>query len=702
MSDTINSKTDEAIRKLMVGSIWGRANDIKSLTENLQLEFDELIHGITRKDITNCFEESADVLMLVLCILYKMSPTEREYTTKLIRILYSKLSPNITYTDVNREADEAVRNSTVYIPYTQGNAIQALSGRMKSEFRGLTNNIKGNHIDECFEKAADLFLSILYLINNLSPNEDKYVSKIVSLLHNKLYRRYSPVLQGSDKAELNIEEENAIWQQAKKEELQLDLIYCPNPACEHYCDIATSRIEINGNKGKCSYCDQRFIITKNCILLGEYRTNKRRYLSILADAIVDYYNDNAITPKALIQSTKEKREAYKALLSKVLSDDEKTVAFIKYMSANHSVSEHAINGFISLARALPMPEKRDVLSEYLQALRKENIKSLRRLNAADIKRIHKQLLAFKGLPVVKIVEKNLKFNAKSWSTQVTRKLVLQYDAKRKIECMAIVHYNGSIIRDLTFELSNMYGCPVKCAFCASGELSTQYRKLNELDFIKQINALIDKTDLYPNDFQNFFVSFAGIGEPSISYKEVSLGMKLITEMYPHVQFNIATIGFNPRGLIYWRDNHTNIRTIQIPYYSTNHAALKQMARNLPKDYDLESVISSAIAIKETNRNCRVKINYIIICNYNDTDDAVEQLCAFLSPYKNDIEIKISYLNETLPSKQNGLCSPSPERMLDIHKKIIEKGFNSYIFGTKDNPILGCGQLVQSLLEGWDK
>ena len=705
VSNAINLKTDRAIKRLMEGSVWGRSKDTDSLIKDLQLEFDELTDGVARKDISNCFEESADVLMLILCILYRLSPCEDEYTVKIIQLLCSKLQWNVGDNDVNYASDEAIRRSAQSQSVIQASSIQTLSKKMKDEFGNLSRCIEKMCVSECFQKTADLLLSILYILNKLSPYEDTYITVILNLLNEKLNRRYHCVLDDSyGYVELNIDEENAIWKRAKKEELHYDLLFCPNPFCKKHCDIVTADIEVTSSEGKCRACGNVFKITRNCILLGEYRTNKRKYLSLLADAVIAYEGGDGTAPTALLEGRKEQRVAYRALQNKIVPDGDKTLAFIKYMSVNHSIDEVITRDFLDVVQALPLPVKSDLdlLEEYIQILRSEKPDSLHRLSPSTLKRIHKQLFALDELPVEQSVEKIISFESRGWDSQITKKLVLQYDAKRKIECMAIVHYSGAKIRDLTFELSNMYGCPVQCAFCASGELTPKYKKLNELDFIRQIDALINETGYSPLDFTNFYVSFAGIGEPSISASEVSLGMRLITDLYPHAKFNIATIGFDPRSFDNWKMRHTNIRTIQIPYYSAENNTLKEIAQNLPDDYNLKDVISSAINTKETNPTCRVKINYIVICGYNDTDKDVERLCAFLTEYKSEIEVKVSYLNETMPSKQKGLYSPERERMKEIHRIITENGFESYIFGTKENPILGCGQLVQNYVLGGEK
>jgi adenine C2-methylase RlmN of 23S rRNA A2503 and tRNA A37/NTP pyrophosphatase (non-canonical NTP hydrolase) len=701
MNCSLNNKTDIAISRLMNGSIWGQTKEIESLIKDLQKEFNELTEGISINDIANCFEESADVLMLILCILYKLSPYENEYISKVITMICTKLQCDIEELNINDMLDKSVRNSYKTNSIVQKYSILSLSNIMIDEFNKLSDEIYNKSVSECFNKSADLLLAILYVLNKLSPDEETYITTILTLLNEKLARRYGSVLNDSDgHTELNIENENAIWKRAKKEELRYDLVYCPNPHCENYCDIINAKIETNGNECKCEICGNRFKINSSCVLLGEYYKNKRKYLTLIAEAFINKNLSYGSVVTKLLNGTKVQRKAYIALQTKIIPNDNKTLAFIKYMNTNHAINEKTVKEFLNIVKKTPLYKKRDVLSDYIQSDFCENKSKQHYFSISDIKQIHKQLFALDELGVKHSIEKEIAFEARGWNSQFTKKLVLQYDDVRQIECMAIVHYKGSEIRDLTFELSNMYGCPVRCAFCASGELTQKFKELRGLDFIRQINVLVNETGYSPMDFANFFVSFAGIGEPSITAKEISIGMRLITELYPHVKFNIATIGFNQGCFDVWMNKHTNIRIIQIPYYSSENATLKKIAQNLPGNYDLKSVISSAIKLKKTNKSCRVKINYIVICGYNDSNDDIERMAHFLLPFKKEVEVKVSYLNETTPSKQMGLQSPVKNRMDEINSKISDYGFKSYVFGTELNPVLGCGQLVQNcLLDG---
>ena len=291
----------------------------------------------------------------------------------------------------------------------------------------------------------------------------------------------------------------------------------------------------------------------------------------------------------------------------------------------------------------------------------------------------------------------MKYSARSWDKQSVRKYLLDYDGERIIECMLIIHYLDQEIHDLTIELSNMYNCVVGCRFCASGNLKKSVIKLKKEDYITQINTCLQESNINPNTYQNFYVSFYGIGEPSVVCHEIGSIMPIIKEKYPHAKFNIATFGFNSACFDVWRRDYPPIRTLQIPFYSSNSNVLKQIVRNLPEGYDFSCILKKALEYKKIFGSCRVKINYIVIQNINDSDEDVDDLLTILKPYLNDICIRISYLNYTKIGKSNGYYSASAQRINEIYHRIENRGFNCYIFGSEMNVEVGCGQLLQDYI-----
>lgn len=308
-----------------------------------------------------------------------------------------------------------------------------------------------------------------------------------------------------------------------------------------------------------------------------------------------------------------------------------------------------------------------------------------------------EILWHKTFPIKEVHQRTMIYSARSWNRQSVRKYLLDYDGNRIIECMLILHYMDDEIHDLTLELSNMYNCVVGCNFCASGNLKSSIVPLKKEDYIAQINTCLQESSVNPNAYQNFYISFYGIGEPSVVCTEICSAMPIIKERYPHAQFNIATFGFNKECFDIWEQNCPYIRTLQIPFYSLKPTVLKQIVRNLPEDYSFLSILKKALAYKTRYPSCRVKINYIVIQDINDSTEDIHDLLNILAPYSNDICIRISYLNYTKIGESNGYYSASTQRIAQIYHQLSKSGFDCYIFGSERNVEVGCGQLLQDYI-----
>lgn len=299
--------------------------------------------------------------------------------------------------------------------------------------------------------------------------------------------------------------------------------------------------------------------------------------------------------------------------------------------------------------------------------------------------------------VVEKISKLIDYNSRSWNKEKIDRYLLKYDDKRIIECMTIVHLKDDVPVDLTIEISNMYNCIVGCRFCASGSLPERAFFLTAEDYMKQVETCLEYSKEKPNNYPNFYIAFTGIGEPSIVKEEVAKGINIIKEKYNNVQVNIATTAFDNTCFDYWNSMNLPIRTLQLPYYSCDYDKLKYIIQNLPTNYDLIENIIKAIKYKKNHINCRVKVNFVVINGINSSQDEVSRMLNFLSKFKNDIIIKISFLNYTKKCQENNLSSPNYDRMLEIVNQVKSEKFECYLFGTKNNTELGCGQLVQNYI-----
>jgi len=591
----------------------------------------------------------------------------------------------------NRKADEIIKKLIVQTTWGKESTDKSLLRDLFNEVSELERGVRNGDIVNCFEEVADVLMLTLCILCKLNPDEQEYLSKVIGLMNEKISRRYKQVLPNHGSAkELDIAEETEIWKQAKKDERQTDLLFCSNPSCKFYCVIGDKNLVKDDTDIQCISCNLRFKISQKNALFGELRKNRKKYLTQIGKILLD---GGSITPELI----SENNEELKAFTSYVLPNPQKLLAFTKYIEEHYqTVTTDQIESFSAAVSEIPLfcNPSVNLVNRFVNELKKNTKTAKEYFSLGEIGQIQNQLLSI-CFPLVKSVDKELTFSAKSWDKQLTKKLLLLYDESRIIECMAIVHLKGEDVRDLTFEVSNMYGCPARCAFCATGKLAESYTNLAPLDFIRQLNNLKDETGYNPNDFTNFYVSFAGMGEPSLLYKDISLGMLLIEDVYPNVEFNIATIGFDLNCFPYWESRNHRIRTIQVPYYSNNLDDIRSLVKNVPKSYSLKDVLESAIQYKRSHQDCRIKVNYIVMIGYNDSDSDISKLCLYLEDFKKEVEIKVSYLNETVVSKKNGLFSPREDRMHEIQKNLTKKGFTAYVFGTPENPILGCGQLVQT-------
>lgn len=143
---------------------------------------------------------------------------------------------------------------------------------------------------------------------------------------------------------------------------------------------------------------------------------------------------------------------------------------------------------------------------------------------------------------------------------------------------------------------------------------------------------------------------------------------MIGKKYDNVQINIATSGFDSSCFEYWNNKDLPIRTLQLPYYSCDLEKLSYIIKNLPKNYSLIENIRKTIKCKNSHSICRVKVNFVVIKGINDSDEDIDKMINYLLEFKDDVIIKVSFLNYTKKCYENNLFSPNYKNMLKILNK----------------------------------
>lgn len=574
----------------------------------------------------------------------------------------------------------------------------SLINDLNNEVDEFIQGFKNNDIINSIEEAADVMMilfCILYKINGAGGEIS--IDGIMEAIIKKLKRRFQHLYEGKEMEE---KQENEIWKCAKQIENLRNYMFCDNLECEYCGKMGADNIKIESQKFFCRGCGRQIKISKKTVLFYN-KKNRKKYVQVVINSILEYVQGNSMAPEIL---KTDNLKIFNSFCNDILNSKYNLREyFINYVCEKFKIHKEEVSKFCNVVLKNYNRIEVDELFEYCVKINEGNYNILQCLTNKEIIKM-KNRLSNLTMDVEKRIEKVIEYNAHNWNNQLVHKYLLKYrkdEVDRIIECMTIIHYQDETIRDLTVELSNMYNCVVGCSFCASGALPETTCFLDALDYVRQLNTCLKESGVDPNEFENFYVSFAGIGEPSVVYKTIAEGMVMIRDLYPKVKFNIATFGFNIECFDYWSAFGLPIRTLQIPFYSDKVEMLKYIVKNLPETYSFETIVKKAINYKNKWPDCRVKINYIAMSGINDSDVDIKRMCNCLEQFKEQIVVKISYLNYTKPGEENNIKSSGSERLSEIKKFLDMKQFNCYIFGTDINTELGCGQLAQNHISSND-
>ena len=114
-------------------------------------------------------------------------------------------------------------------------------------------------------------------------------------------------------------------------------------------------------------------------------------------------------------------------------------------------------------------------------------------------------------------------------------------------------------------VSVMSGCPVKCKFCATGQMK-QWRNLTAEEIVEQVEFIISKNpDFDPKNSKEFKVNYTRMGEPFLNIDNVIKAINILDEKYPYLHHYVSTVGIKNSDFSWIKDNIT----LQVSLHSTN-------------------------------------------------------------------------------------------------------------------------------------
>ncbi len=114
-------------------------------------------------------------------------------------------------------------------------------------------------------------------------------------------------------------------------------------------------------------------------------------------------------------------------------------------------------------------------------------------------------------------------------------------------------------------VSVMSGCPVKCKFCATGQMK-KWRNLTSQEIVNQVDFIINQNiDYNPLNSKEFKVNYTRMGEPFLNLKNVKEAIDILNKKYPNLHHYVSTIGIKDSDYYWIKDNIT----LQISLHSTD-------------------------------------------------------------------------------------------------------------------------------------
>lgn len=266
--------------------------------------------------------------------------------------------------------------------------------------------------------------------------------------------------------------------------------------------------------------------------------------------------------------------------------------------------------------------------------------------------------------------------------------------------------------ELTICVSSQIGCPMKCTFCATGDMPF-VRNISSGEISEQILDGFSVMNDYvsENNIKNVKLIAEGMGDASFNIANIVAGFQgarsVLFEKYriQKVDFGISTIGNVKMIPIYQElalkdaEKRTNY-DFQISLHSANDVKRKSIIPNMPMDKTQGKELTLHQIFDQFSRlakalNQPMKFNYMLLQN-NDWDnysnDSIEELIGLCKYVKNnDLNVKVKLTKYSDTGKT--FFSPDDSVYTAIIETLAKEGVFAYYVPLIGSDIRGaCGQL----------
>lgn len=268
---------------------------------------------------------------------------------------------------------------------------------------------------------------------------------------------------------------------------------------------------------------------------------------------------------------------------------------------------------------------------------------------------------------------------KQISSDGTRKYLVRFVDGATVETVGIPSKNR-----LTVCVSTQAGCPLRCAFCATGK-NGYNRNLG-------VGEIVDQVSVVSKDFGQRVSSVVlmGQGEPFLNYDAVIEAMRILNSKdcfeigARHI--TVSTSGILPQIRRFAAEPEQFTLAVSL------HSAVQETRDELMpgvKRYPLERLRDSIASYAEATGR-RPTYEYALMEGVNDTDAELKALTAFCRHTL--CHVNLINLNRVPGSRFN---PTSPERLASFAKALECAGIETSIRNSRGTDIdAACGQLKQ--------
>ena len=188
-------------------------------------------------------------------------------------------------------------------------------------------------------------------------------------------------------------------------------------------------------------------------------------------------------------------------------------------------------------------------------------------------------------------------------------------------------------------VSCMSGCPIRCKFCATGNLQ-RWRNLSYLEIVEQVEFVLNKINEYdPNKSFEFKINYTRMGEPFLNIDNVRKAVEILSMKYPNTHHYISTIGIKNSDFSWISGNIT----LQLSLHSLDEKRRNNLIPSINK-----------LSIEElgkirTKSNLKTTLNLTLVDN---ADFDIDILKKYFDPTY--FFIKLSPINTNAVSEKNNM------------------------------------------------